>query len=60
MGLESDLTHLDDLTEDTIRDRLRERYERDLIYVGISCCYIILRVKGLSLVVFAKLTYTRV
>ena len=37
MGLECDLTQLDDLTEATIRDRLRERYERDLIYVSITC-----------------------
>ena len=35
MGLESDLTQLDDLSEETILDRLRQRYKRDLIYVSI-------------------------
>lgn len=35
MGLESDLTQLDDLNEETILGRLKKRYERDLIYVSI-------------------------
>ena len=34
MRLESDLTNLDDLSDTTILERLRGRYERDLIYVS--------------------------
>ena len=35
MGLESDLTQLDDLSDQTILERLKGRYERDLIYVSM-------------------------
>ena len=35
MGLEPDLTQLDDLSDQTILERLKGRYERDLIYVSM-------------------------